>query len=162
MAWLPMRQGVADMHRRVEVSRAANFRYLEALALIPQAQPARQILDRVSAPVRTRSRSSRALRPIAPQDAGVFEALLRGEFLLAGFRNRDLRSALFPEKPSTPEEQRRRSSHTTRWLRLLHAHNLVRKISKTRRYLLSKRGVTVMAAALAVRHADLSVFGMTA
>jgi len=31
MGWIPMRKGVADMPRRVEISRAANERYLEAL-----------------------------------------------------------------------------------------------------------------------------------
>jgi hypothetical protein len=31
-AWRPMRRGIADLHRRAEVSRASNQRYLDALA----------------------------------------------------------------------------------------------------------------------------------
>jgi hypothetical protein len=33
-AWRPMRRGVADMHRRAEVSHAVNYRYGKALAAI--------------------------------------------------------------------------------------------------------------------------------
>ena len=32
MAWYPLRRGVADLYRRAQISRAANDRYLTALA----------------------------------------------------------------------------------------------------------------------------------
>jgi hypothetical protein len=39
MAWTPMRKGVADIRRRVELSRAANERYLDALSVPGDQHP---------------------------------------------------------------------------------------------------------------------------
>ena len=37
--WQPLRKGIADLHRRCELSQAANERYLEALAAVESATP---------------------------------------------------------------------------------------------------------------------------
>src|SRR4029078_10180967 len=94
--WLRMRKGVADIARRVEVSRAANQRYLEALAVVGEPSPTKEVLDPVSAPVRKEGRSYRPLRPIAPEDNDLFAAVLRGEHVADGFRNRDIREVIAP------------------------------------------------------------------
>ena len=39
LAWVHMRKGIADIRRRVEVSRAANQRYLEALSVVGLTVP---------------------------------------------------------------------------------------------------------------------------
>jgi hypothetical protein len=41
--WIPMRKSVADIYRRVEVSRQANTRYLEALSVMGDQRPSRLI-----------------------------------------------------------------------------------------------------------------------
>jgi hypothetical protein len=43
--WRPLRQGIADLHRRADVSQAANARYLEALAAVPDTTPLRQLAE---------------------------------------------------------------------------------------------------------------------
>jgi len=48
LAWLPMRKGLADIAQRVEVSRAANQRYLEALAVVGEPAPTKEVLDPLS------------------------------------------------------------------------------------------------------------------
>jgi hypothetical protein len=48
VAWVPMRKRVADIARRVDVCRAANERYLEAIGVVGEPSPARQLLDPVS------------------------------------------------------------------------------------------------------------------
>src|SRR5947209_2152642 len=47
-AWLPMRKGIADARRRVQVSRAANYRYLDALSVIGISEPSHRLMDSVS------------------------------------------------------------------------------------------------------------------
>src|SRR5262245_2408475 len=47
----PLRKGVADLHRRAEVSQAANGRYLEALAAVPDTTPRRQLAEPLCRPV---------------------------------------------------------------------------------------------------------------
>lgn len=156
MRWMPMRHGVADLDRRVQISRAANQRYLEALAVVDVPAPARTLLDAVSRPVIRHERPYRPLRPVSRSDAAVFAAVLSGQFLLKGFTNRDLRQRLEPEKSFDPQERRRASGRITRWLRLLRAHALIRKIGGTRYYRVTTKGQRVMTAALKLREADVA------
>ena len=156
MRWIPMRMGLADLARRVEVSRAANERYLEALAVVKVPAPTCELLDAVSRRVRKGDRPYRALRPISPEEAEVFRAVLRGEFLLRGFTNSDVRQALGQAPPADERQRRRESGKTTRILRLLRAHGLIRKVSRTHYYRVTDYGQRVMCAALAVRVADVA------
>jgi len=156
MRWIPMRFGLADLARRVEVSRAANERYLEALAVVDVPAPAAALLDAVSQPVVKQARPYRALRPVSREDAKVFEAVLDGRFLLQGFRNRDLRERLAPGSEGRSREALRLSSRVTRLLRLLRAHRLIRKVSGTRYYRVTSIGQRIMTAALKLRDADIS------
>ncbi len=57
---------------------------------------------------------------------------------------------------------RRRSGVVTRKLRLLRAHGLIRKVSRTHRYFLSAKGQVVVAALLAARQADTATLAAAA
>lgn len=153
-AWRPLRKGVADLHRRTEVSQAANDRYLEALATVAETTSLGELADRVCRPVRWHGRRVRALNPLAPDDTALLTAVNRGEFAINGFRNRDLRPLLFGDAPVSPSARRRQSAAVTRKLRLLRAHGLIRKVPKTHRYVLSAEGRTIINALLAARQAD--------
>jgi hypothetical protein len=156
MRWIPMRFGLADLDRRVEVSRAANERYLEALAVVNIPAPVCTLLDVVSRPVVKEDRPYRALRPVSREEATVFQTVLGGQFLLRGFTNRDVRHRLGQPKPPDPRELRRQSARITRLLRLLRAHGLIRKVSGTRYYRVTSHGQQIMSAALLVRDADIT------
>ena len=156
MRWIPMRKGVADMARRVEVSRAANERYLEALGIVGTPSPTDRVLDPVSTRQIRNGRPYRPLRPISPEDARLFRVIMRGEFLLQGFRNKDLRLHLFPEAESHALRRRKASGRITRYLRLLRAHGLIRKVSGTRYYRVTEKGHQVMTTALKLRQMDVS------
>ncbi len=102
-----------------------------------------------------KGRSVRALNPLAPADVELLEAISRGEFLLNGFRNRDLRTLLFADASSvSPEEAKRQAAKVTRLLRLLRAHGVITKIPKTHRYQLSTAGRSKVTALLAARQAS--------
>jgi hypothetical protein len=107
MAWVAMRKGVADTRRRVASCRAANGRYLQALAAAsPPPQPVHRTLDRVSDRVQSNDRWYRGLQPIAPADALLLAAVASGSFLLLGFGNRQLRQKLGMTEKSRKEEMR--------------------------------------------------------
>lgn len=155
MRWIPMRFGLADLVRRVEVSRAANERYLEALSCVGVPAPAHELLDAVSRRVSKDRRPYRALRPVSEQETAVFEAVMEGQFLLRGFTNRDVRGLLCV-RPPDPVERKRQSGRVTRLLRLLRAHGLIRKVSGTRYYRVTDNGQRIMSASLRLRRADVS------
>jgi hypothetical protein len=156
-AWIPMRRGVADIPRRVELSRAANGRYLEALAVVGEASPTRQLLDPVSRPVVREGRPYRPLRPISQEETEVFRVVLRGEFHIQGFRNNDLRRHLAPDADADAARRRQASGRITRLLRLLRAHGLIRKVSGTRYYRVTQKGNHVMSTALRLREIDVAL-----
>lgn len=154
-SWQRMRKGVADLHRRAEVSQAANRRYLDAMADVKDNTPLRQLLEPLCQRVNFKGRGARPLNPLSESDAALLSHIARGEFILNGFRNRDIRSLLFPTQGDDPSQQRRQSAKVTRLLRLLRAHGLIHKIPKTHRYQLSPKGRTAITALLAAREADI-------
>lgn len=154
--WLSMRKSIADIRRRAEISRAANERYLEALAVVGEPQPSCQLFDQVSERVRYAGQSFRALRPISPQDSKLFQIIMSGQFQFQGVRNRDLRAQLYPGATS-PDSARHQAARITRELRLLRAHHLIFKVPKTNYYRLTKKGQQLMATAIKFRQSNLAL-----
>lgn len=159
--WRPMRKGVADLHRRAELSQRSNERYLDALAVVDDTTPCSQIFDSVARPVWDSGRRFRALRIGDSTDLLLLETISRGEFATAGFRNRDLQKLLHPG-PRLPKDQRRLSAKLSRLLRLLRAHGIIKKVPKTHRYQLTNLGRLLTAALRATRDANLQQLLRTA
>jgi hypothetical protein len=154
LRWLELRRGLADLPRRCEISAAANNRYLTALASVTGKTPLSQLVQEISRPLTQDGQRYRGLRPWSPEDGQWLEVLSRGEAMINGFRNRDLRRLLHPRKGSASEE-RRRSIQITRRIRLFRAHGLLRKVSGTHRYLVTDKGRQILTALLAARKADV-------
>jgi hypothetical protein len=136
-SWRDLRRGVADLHRRAEVSRAANARYLEALAATESAQTLGEVLQPLCRRRRKQGRRFRALRPLAADDLHLLQTINRGDFATNGFRNRDLRPLLFSSPAKSRRQQRQQSAATSRRLALLRVHGLIQKRAGTHRYLLT-------------------------
>jgi hypothetical protein len=128
--WKRMRKGVADLPRRAEVSDASSRRYLDALASVSTPLPLKTLTDALSSPTKWKGKPARGLNLLG-QDAAMLEVVGGGEFLINGFRNRDVQAALFGSPTDDPAAKRRRSGQVTRKLRLLRAHGL-RAITESR------------------------------
>jgi hypothetical protein len=153
-SWQQLRKGVADLGRRAQVSHAANQRLADSLASVAETTPLGQLLEPLSRPVRDpQGRRHRALNPTAGPDGELLRCLAHGEFLLNGFRNRDLRPLLYPAT-TDPRVQRQQAAAMTRRLALLRAHGLIVRVQKTHRYRLSAEGQRVTTALLAAYAAD--------
>lgn len=154
--WRPMRKGVADMDRRAEVSQAANNRLLETLATVADTQTLGELLKPLGQPVRRDGkRIARALNPLTGKDGDLLRALANGDFLLKGFRNADLRAAMYATT-AAPLERRRQSAAVTRLLSLLRAHGLIVKVNKSHRYHLSASGRRTATALLTAHDCNAS------
>lgn len=97
-AWRPLRRSVADLHRRAEVSQAANERYLEALADVRETKTVKELVEplchRVKEPGKNGKRMMRGLNPISADDRALLTILNDPQWMVNGIRNRD-RSCLF-------------------------------------------------------------------
>ena len=146
-----MPKGVAFLDRYERISLAANKRYLDGLVGVQDPGEARRALTRLAAPKRKASRRARGFNPANPDDAKLLAAVLSGEHVIAGFRNRDIRHALLGSDPDDRSEAKRRSARVTRLLNRLHVHGYVAKVPRTRRWHVTDRGRTVMSAVIDIR-----------
>jgi hypothetical protein len=147
LQWRKMRKGIADLHRRAEVSQQTNNRLINALASIDDSQRLEELIAGIQQPVNWQGRRVRALRPFG-EDGPLLEAINHGDFLLNGFRNRDLQALLYGTEDASEQEQRRRSAAISRRLRILRAHGVIRKVPHTHRYHVNPNARTMLVAIL--------------
>jgi len=155
MEWVPMRKSVAYLFRYQEVSRRANQRYLDALAVVDDPTPAIQQLDEVTTRKTTASgRGVRAFNPLSSEDTQLFKAMMAGEHCIRGFTNADIRTPLEDSSHlrDLAHDPKRQSAKVSRILSRFHAHKLIAKIPRTRKWRVTDRGRRVMASSLRLRY----------
>ena len=142
--WLPMRKGIADLYHLGQVGQKVNVRYLDALAKVDDSTSLLELIGPLEHPVVCNGKRSRALHPFDEEDRSLLAAISGGEFIINGFRNKDLQPLLYASQAQTMEEARRRSAAISRKLRLLRAHGLIQKIQKSYRYKLTAKGRQIL------------------
>jgi len=155
LQWRDMRKGIADMHRRAQVSQNANNRLLDALASVDDSRTVEELTAAIQQPARLGNRRVRALRPWA-DDKDLLTAVNHGGFLTNGFRNRDLQALLYAEAAESDVEKRRRSAAVSRKLRMLRAHGVIEKVSCTHRYHVKPAARTMLVAIFAAARTSLN------
>jgi hypothetical protein len=131
--WQVLRKSVGDLYRRAQICEAVNGRYLAALASVQAGQSAGTMAEPVCRPIVRDGRRHRGLNPWAEPDAALLTVIARGEWTVSGFRNREVRAALYRSKADA-WELRRQSGRVTRALARLRAHGIIKKVSGSYRY----------------------------
>lgn len=149
--WTPMPKRVGSLNRYAEICLRANSAYLQALAHVNNPAEYYKRLDRLCEPRKLARQRVRGLNPLRKNDRALFEAVVRGEHFIQGFRASDLASHLKMSRPGDPAKRRRQSAWLNRKLRLLRGHGLIVKIPRTRRYKITADGVKLMNAAIHLR-----------
>ena len=153
--WCRMRKGVADLHRLAEISQRSNERYLDALASINTDDTLQHMISPVCQRVMYKKRPVRALRPWSNEDSRLLHIISHGEFMLNGFRNRDILTHLFPQCLNCPYEKRRAMARVSRMLKVLRTHRFIRKIPCSYRYNLTVKGRKITSAILQCQNITL-------
>jgi hypothetical protein len=154
---LPLRKGVADTTLRARVSQGINDRFADHVATTRSSEPLKSVLATVTKRKRKRRRSVRALDPTG-KDLALLTAIADPRFTVNGFCNKDLRALLAEDERYLGKTEKQRSGITTRSIRLLRDHGVIRRLPKSRRYQLTSRGrqlVTALQAALAASTEEL-------
>ena len=140
-------QRFADRFAKVKFPRV-----LEALSVVDDPEKAYRLLHEVCRSAARNGRRRRGLNSLRQDDLALFSAVLRGEHFIHGFRNRDLSIQLGTPRAKDPRERTRHSARVTRLIQLLHAHHLIAKIPRSRRWRVTVRGATLMSAAVHLFH----------
>jgi len=152
--WRPMKRGVSDMHRRAEVSQAANDRYADALAAIDTSQTIGDWASKLSKGFTKAKKRYRGIKLFEPEEMKLLAAIGSGDFLASGFTNGDISARLYGHAPDDAERLRR-SNRVSYRFRLLRAHGLIRKVPRRNRYHLSTKGRELITAMLQLQVANL-------
>ena len=92
----------------------------------------------------------RALNPRSRDDIQLFKAVVAGYRRIRGLSNSDTRTSLeeFPHLRDLGLNRKKQSAKVSRILNRFHAHNLIAKIPRGRRWRVTDRGREIMAASL--------------
>ena len=160
MVWCPMNKGVSNLYRYQQVAKATNDRYLEALSVVDTPAPAFNQVTSLARRKISKGRSYAGFNPARREDVDLFAAVLRGDHLVRGFRNADIRVALFGEprgrnKASREELRARQSLRVTRLLKRLHVRRWIVKVPRSRRWYVTSTGHQIMGATVALYRREL-------
>ena len=151
LVWCPMNKGVCNLYRYQEVARAANRRYREALAVVDNPAPAYREVAELAEAKQVRGRRSAGFHPARAEEVRLFRAVLDGNHLVRGFRNADIRRALYGEAREAAV-CRRQSTAVGRLLKRLHVRGLIAKVPRTRRWQVTDKGRRLLGAAVQLYH----------
>ena len=154
LRWAPMRKGVSNLYRYAEVGQQANQRYLEHLAQANLKSKAIPHLDDLCRCHTLNGKRFARFNPLQDADRNLFASVLSGEFLLNGFRNRDLCAKLYPHPPVSDKEGKQRCSRVSRLIAKLRGHGLIAKVKDARLYRITKFGSQVLFAVLSFYTTD--------
>jgi hypothetical protein len=140
-SWQKMRNGVSDLHRRCQVSQQCNERYSDSLAAAQVREKLKEVAGPACNKVGKQGKKYRGLNPWQNEDYRLLMFLGKGENTINGFRNKDLRKWLYPESEQADGVQLKKySGRTTRRIKLLRVHGLIRKVPRANRYVLTEKG----------------------
>jgi hypothetical protein len=145
-----MRKGVTNMHRFAAIGLRANSAYLDALANVEDPVGVYREIARICEPVKKEGRYARPLNPLRENDRRLFEAVIRGEHHIHGFKAKEIGELLGVVYPTLPVERRRQCAKVNRKLRLLRSHGLITRHGRSRRYRITEMGARHMNSAIAM------------
>jgi len=156
--WKRLPKGVSYFWHFYQIGREANQRYLEALCEISyQGEAAIKALDSLCQSHEEEGRRIAKFQPVTQATCQLFAAVLQGGHALTGFRNRDVRIALFGESVPDKETEQRLRARVSRLLAKLCGHGLIERIEHSHLYGVTTFGFQAMSAAIHYRHVDYPI-----
>ena len=141
----PVKKNIYSLSAISDLFKASNKRYLEFISAFDSRETGRKRLDRITQSKQINNRNYKGFNFFNQQDLTLMLTVLRGEFNISGFRNKDLRVHL----PTF------NFSKISRLIKRLHLFGLIKKVGKTYKYYLSRLGKEVVITAQKFKEAVL-------
>lgn len=124
-----MKKNIYSLAPLAGIMAAANRRYLEFISTFTDNTMGRQRLEQVSSSKCENNRNYKGFNFFDKEDVAVLLAIVRGEFNISGFRNKDLQMLLGMA-----------GSKVSRLIKRLHVLGLIKKVANTYKYYVTKIG----------------------
>jgi len=121
--------------------KASNKRYLAFISAFELNTEGRNKLNNISQPKTDKGRKFKGFNFFDTDDLKLLLIIVRGEFCISGFRNKNLRRFYHDKSPS----------QISRMLKRLRLHQLIRKVAGCHKYYLTALGKQVICAALTIK-----------
>jgi uncharacterized membrane protein len=108
---------------------ACNKRYLDFISAIDNKDAGIKRLKKITASKKIENRKYKGLNFFSEEDLKILLTILRGEFNISGFRNKDLRKHI-----------EYKSNKVSRILKRLWSHGLIKKAQNSYKYYVTKLG----------------------
>ena len=130
MEFAPLKKNIYSLTLLAALFRASNKRYLEFISAFDNREAGRKRLDKVTRPKQENNRSYKGFNLFCGQDLSLLFTVLRGEYNISGFRNKDIRMRLSGFS----------TGKISRLIKRMKVFGLIKKAGKTYKYYLTKLG----------------------
>lgn len=141
MKFTSMKKSIYSFGPLIKIMKASNRRYIEFISAIEDKSVGIKRLNKVSQRVEENNRGYKGINFFDENDLEIVRILNRGEFNIAGFRNKDIRRHLTGKN----------SGQISRLLKRLKVHGLIKKANNSYKYYLTKLGKKVSLTGMKVR-----------
>ncbi len=148
--WKPMGKSISNLYRYAEVSKACNQRFVDAMVDIVPVKSVQQEIASVCSGKTVKGKRVPGFNVWSPDVLRIMEAVSDGRHLTGGFRNKDIGKVIFPDM----KDAKKRSSKTSRTLKKLRQHGLIKKVPRSRRYHVTSKGRRIMGVLIELYHKD--------
>jgi hypothetical protein len=150
--WVPMGKSISNLYRYAEVSRKANHKYLDAVALADLNGDCVDEIEKLCKRIEKGNRTYSGFNPLSKETELLFLAVFDGSNHINGFTNASIRKIIFP---AGDVNDRKISNKVTRILAKFKAFGLISKIPRSFRYKITVKGIRIISATLAVKNANM-------
>ena len=148
--WKPMGKSISNLYRYAEVSKACNQRFLDAMVDIVPVKSVQKEIASVCTGKNVKGKRVPGFNVWSPDVLRIMEAVSDGKYLINGFRNKDIGKVIFPDM----KDVKKRSSKTSRTLKKLRQHGLIKKVPRSRRYHVTSKGRRIMGVLIELYNKD--------
>jgi hypothetical protein len=134
MQYAALKKNIYSLVPLTALFRASNKRYLEFISAFDNKEAGRKRLDKISKTKSVKNRKYKGFNLFSDQDLSLLITILRGEYNISGFRNKDIRMRL-------PHFN---TGKISRLIKRLNVFGLIKKVGKIYKYYLTKLGKEVI------------------
>ena len=130
----PLKKNIYSLNDLSDLLKASNKRYIEFISAIDNKEVGRKRLEKVTNSKKDNERNYKGFNFFDKTDIAILLAILKGEFNISGFRNKNIREIL-------PDFN---AAKVSRLFKRLRVHGLIKSVGKTYKYYLTKLGKEVI------------------
>jgi len=134
MKYAPLKKNIYSLVPLSVLFKASNKRYLEFISAFDNKEIGRKRLEKLSATKKENNRNYKGFNLFSKEDLTLLLTILRGEFNISGFRNKDIRMRI-------PQFN---TGKVSRLIKRLKVFKLIKKAGKTYKYYLTRLGKEVL------------------